>query len=219
MAKWTRESLDPNITPISMKKAYISSLISRSPKTCRLNIPGTHWTLKMFVTSANQETGLLEPLSDWWWRGNPQQLVGSPGPGGSPVVHFWHHRLCFSLAQHRQSGPEAIINWGQWHHVDLLVGGGLLLTQNRALWQLSLSDCHPERPVSAAIVRMTSMGAALNLPCWTFLLVISTCLLISVDCQFQRMPEDSGCAPGTTCVLITECPRLLDILKQVLFRF
>ena len=61
------------------------------------------------------------------------------------------------------------------------------------------------------------MGIVLNLPLWTFLLVTSTCLLIPVDSQFQRMPEDSGCGAGTTCVLITECPRLLDILKQVLF--
>ena len=63
------------------------------------------------------------------------------------------------------------------------------------------------------------MGIAFNPSLWTFLLVTSTSLLIPpVDCQFQRMPEDSVCAPGTTCVLITECPRLLDILKQVLFR-
>jgi len=54
----------------------------------------------------------------------------------------------------------------------------------------------------------------LKLPMWTLLLLTSS-LLTPVNCQFQRAPEDSGCAPDTTCVLITECPRLLEILKQV----
>merc|ERR1719234_1652080 len=62
---------------------------------------------------------------------------------------------------------------------------------------------------------MASMGFALNIPLWTFLLLTSSCLLIPVNSQFQRTPEDSGCGAGTTCVLITQCPRLLDILKQV----
>jgi len=54
----------------------------------------------------------------------------------------------------------------------------------------------------------------LKLPLWALLLLTSS-LLTPVNCQFQRAPEDSGCAPETTCVLITECPRLLEILKQV----
>ena len=54
----------------------------------------------------------------------------------------------------------------------------------------------------------------LKLPLWTLLLLTSS-LLTPVNSQFQRAPEDSGCAPDTTCVLITECPRLLEILKQV----
>ena len=56
----------------------------------------------------------------------------------------------------------------------------------------------------------------LKLPLWALLLLTSS-LLTPVNCQFQRAPEDSGCAPETTCVLITECPRLLEILKQVHF--
>ena len=136
MANWTRESLDPALTPISMKKAYISSLISQSPKTCRQNIPGTHWTLKMFVTSANQETGLLEPLSDWR-RGIPQQLVGERGPsaGSRPSRPFLTSQALLQLgpSHHRRSGREGITNWGHWHHAHLLRGGDLLLALNRAL--------------------------------------------------------------------------------------
>ena len=70
-------------------------------------------------------------------------------------------------------------------------------------------------PLGFQILKMDGTEG-LKLPMWTLLLLTSS-LLTPVNCQFQRAPEDSGCAPDTTCVLITECPRLLEILKQVHF--
>jgi len=133
--------------------------------------------------------------------------MGSPFLTSQALLQlgFDHHR-------------QLITNWGQWHDAHLLGGVNLLLALKRPLGQTLSRDRRSSLSVvnQAAHVRMTSMGIAFNPSLWTFLLVTSTSLLIPpVDCQFQRMPEDSVCAPGTTCVLITECPRLLDILKQV----
>ena len=69
-------------------------------KNGRPKTPGTNQTLKMFVISANQETGLAEPLSDWWrgekgfpssWAGGQSQhqpSISGQGPAPGPLVHF-----------------------------------------------------------------------------------------------------------------------------------
>ena len=68
MTKWLRESQDSNNTPLRMKydskgKEQPSAQQTRKKRTKN---PGADSIKKTFVTSANQATGFLDPLSDWW---------------------------------------------------------------------------------------------------------------------------------------------------------
>ena len=49
---------------------------------------------------------------------------------------------------------------------------------------------------------------------WPVLLVLLVSLLPQLLGQFQQQ-EDSGCGGSRQCVVITQCPALLDLLKQV----
>ena len=67
MTKWLRESQDRNNTPLRMKYAKVKSILQFSKLAKkRTKNPGADSIKKTFVTSANQATGFLDPLSDWW---------------------------------------------------------------------------------------------------------------------------------------------------------
>ena len=74
----------------------------------------------MFVTSANQETGLLEPLSDWWrGEGFPSGRPSSPfltsqallQLGPSQTVPIRSHNKLGTLASCTPLEGEAIYYW------------------------------------------------------------------------------------------------------------
>ena len=55
-----------------------------------------------------------------------------------------------------------------------------------------------------------------TLPTLPTLAILLLHLLATTAAQFQQAVEEQSCGEGLECVTITSCPRLLQLLKQVM---
>ena len=113
MTKWLRESQDSNNTPLRMKYAKVKSKLA---KNCWTKNPGADSIKKTFVTSANQATGFLDPLSDWWRaEGFPSRAAAQRPELAQSVSDITGPASASTADRSRQR--LFVKNWGHRHNI------------------------------------------------------------------------------------------------------